>query len=202
MQKYSFIFVNMKADKSLSRWSKFCAWALRKWGWTVDGEVARDKVAVLLAVPHTSILDFLVCYLYYTSLGATPHALVKKELFFWPLGPALLKMGGIPLDRKNPVATIKGTIDKMKNSDEVFHLAIAPEGTRKAVSRWKTGYHTIARALDAPVYLGHIDWGTRHIGYTESYPLTDDIRKDTEGIQAYYASHSYQGRHPELFKTK
>lgn len=186
----------------MSKWAEFCGWALRKWGWTVDGEIAKDKTAILLAVPHTSILDFVVCYLYYTSKGATPHSLVKKEFFFWPLGNLLTRLGGIPLDRKNPVKGIKGTIDRMKNSDKVFHLAIAPEGTRKPVKRWKTGYHTMAKALDCPVYLGHIDWGTKHIGYTETYPLTDDAQKDTQGIQEYYEKLKPQGRHPEMFVTR
>lgn len=186
----------------MASWQKFCAWALKKWGWTIDGEIAKDKMAVILAAPHTSIMDFFVCYLFYTSKGATPHALVKKELFFWPVGPMLLKMGAIPLDRKNPVYTIKGTIDRMKNSDEVYHIAIAPEGTRKPVKRWKTGYHTIARALDCPVYPGHIDWGTKHIGYTEAFPLTDDARKDTERLQEYYRNLGAKGRHPELFVTE
>lgn len=186
----------------MTSWQKTCAWALRKWGWTIDGEVAKDKTAVLLAVPHTSIIDFVVCYLYYTSLGATPHSLVKKELFFWPLGSLLRRLGAIPLDRRNPVGTIKGTIDKMKTTDEVFHLAIAPEGTRKPVKKWKTGYHTIAKALDCPVYLGHIDWATKHIGYTESFPLTDDARKDTDAIQAYYEKLGAKGKHPELFVTR
>lgn len=185
----------------MSVWNKFCGWALRKWGWTIIGDIAKDKTAVLLAVPHTSIWDFLVCYLYYTSKGATPHSLVKKELFVWPLSLLIKKFGGIPLDRKNPVYTIKGTIDKMKNSNEVFHLAIAPEGTRKAVKRWKTGYHTIARALDCPVYLGIIDWEKKEIGYTETYPLTDDARKDTEGIQAWYEAKKPKGKNPQLFVT-
>lgn len=186
----------------MTRWQKFCAFLLRKLGWTVIGGVAKDKTAVLLAVPHTSILDFPICYLYYTSLGATPHALVKKELFFWPLGCLLKKMGAIPLDRKNPIATIKGTIDEMKNSGEVFHLAIAPEGTRKPVSKWKTGYHTFAKALDCPVYLGIIDWQAKRIGYTDQYPLTDNAQKDTEGIKEYYRNLNPGGRHPEKFITR
>ena len=186
----------------MTKWQKFCAYALRKWGWTVDGEIAPAKIAVIIAAPHTSMLDFLVCYLYYTAAGVTPHALVKKEIFFWPMGPILRKLGAIPLDRKNPVYAIKGTIDKMKNSAEVFHLALSPEGTRKPVSRWKTGYHTIARALDCPVYLGHIDWGRKVIGTGEALPLTDNARKNTEAMQAYYAGKDYKGRHPENFATE
>ncbi len=186
----------------MTRWGRFCGWMLQKLGWTVDGEVAKDKVAVILAAPHTSIWDFAICYLFYQSKGVKPRAFVKKEMFFWPFGPILRKLGGIPLDRRNPVYAIKGIIDRMKNSDEVFHLAIAPEGTRKPVKRWKTGYHLIARTLDCPVWLGYIDWRTKHIGYTYSYPLTDNAADDTRGIQAYYEKLNISGKHPENFVTK
>lgn len=185
----------------MSNWAKFCGFVLRLLGWKVDGGVAPEKVAVLLVVPHTSFWDFIICYIYYTSLGAKPHTLGKKEMFFWPFNRMLQKAGGIPLDRKDPVATVVKTINSMKSTDEKFHLAIAPEGTRKPVRKWKAGYHTIARALDCPVYLGHIDWKTKHIGYTEKFPLTDDPRKDTEAIQAYYEKAGYMGRNPELFLT-
>lgn len=186
----------------MTKWEKFCGFMLRKLGWTVDGEVAPEKVAVLLAVPHTSIWDFPVCYLYYKSLGQKPHAIVKKEMFFWPLGPILSKLGAIPIDRRNSVGTIKGVIDRMKNTDEKFHLSIAPEGTRGPVKHWKTGYHTIARALNCPVYLGYVDWGTKHIGYTRTFPLTDNPREDTEKIQQIYASMNVSGKHPEKFVTE
>lgn len=186
---------------NMTRWERFCGFLLRKAGWTVDGSIAPDKLCVILAAPHTSILDFVVCYLYYKSLGATPHAIVKKEFFKGPLKPLLAAMGAIPLDRSNPAAGIKGVIDRMKESEEVFHLAIAPEGTRKPVKKWKTGYHTIAKALDCPVYLGYFDWGKKHIGYVQSYPLTDNARKDTDEIQLIYSKMNIRGKHPEKFIT-
>ncbi len=186
----------------MNKWQRFCGWALRKWGWTVDGEVPSARIAVVLAVPHTSIWDFLVCYLFYTSYGVPTHSLVKKEMFKWPVVGKLLKaMGAIPLDRKNPVFAIKGTIDKMKTTDAIFHIAISPEGTRKPVKRWKTGYHTIAKALDCPVILGVIDWGTRTIGCRGYFPLTDDARKDTENLQKWYENLAPKGKHPEKFLT-
>lgn len=183
-------------------WSKICAFSLRAMGWTCDNDPVKDKLCVLLVAPHTSIFDFVIPYLYYTSKGATPHALVKKEFFFWPMGPFLKSLGGIPLDRKNPARAIKKVIDSMKNSDEIFHLAIAPEGTRDPVKKWKTGYHTIAKALDCPVYLGYIDWKTKHIGYKISYRLTDNAREDTDNIQRIYETMNVSGRHPEKFATR
>lgn len=185
----------------MKSWEKFCGWLLKKMGWTAVGTPSEAKICIILGVPHTSIMDFVVSYLYYKSLGQTTHCMVKSEMFFWPLGPVLRKLGGIPVDRKNPAACVKKVIDEMKDSEERFHLAIAPEGTRKPVARWKTGYHTIAKALDCPVYLGFFDWGTKRIGYTTSYPLTDDARKDTDEIQKIYESMHLTGRTPENYIT-
>lgn len=183
-------------------WGKICGAALKGLGWTADNDPSEHRIAVILAVPHTSIWDFLICYLYYESLGIKPHALVKKEMFFWPMGTLLRAMGGIPLDRKNPTVTIKSTIDRMRDSDEVFHIAMSPEGTRKPVKKWKTGYHTIAKALDCPVLIGYLDWKTKHIGYKEAFHISDDARKDTADIQEIYDSMNLFGKHPENYVTK
>ena len=123
-------------------------------GWTTVGGPVPEKKAIILGVPHTSIMDFVVSYLFYTQFDAgKAKVMIKKEFFFWPLGPMLRKMGAIPTDRSNATAMVKGLIDEMEK-DDTFILAIAPEGTRKPVKKWKTGYHTIAKAVDCPVYLG------------------------------------------------
>ena len=67
----------------MTGWEKFCEFVLCKvMGWTiVDGPAPEDK-CILLGVPHTSIWDFLVSYLYYRSRGEKAKCMVKKELFF------------------------------------------------------------------------------------------------------------------------
>ena len=185
----------------MSRWAKFCGWMLRKMGWTTIGGPVPEKKAIILGVPHTSIMDFVVSYLFYTQFDAgKAKVMIKKEFFFWPLGPMLRKMGAIPTDRSNATAMVKGLIDEMEK-DDTFILAIAPEGTRKPVKKWKTGYHTIAKAVDCPVYLGFFDWGTKRVGRGEKVELTDDARKDTDRIQAIYESMGIQGKHPKGYIT-
>lgn len=188
--------------RKLTLWEKCCGGLLKLFGWTVDSPAPEDKTAIILAVPHTSILDFPVCYLYYKSQGETPHALVKKEMFLPVLGSVLKWAGAVPLDRKNATATIKGMIDIMKKSDGKFHLAIAPEGTRKPVAKWKTGYHTMAKALDCNVYLGYIDWKHRHIGIASALTPSDNAREDTDLIQQRYSEMDIDGRHEGMFRTK
>ena len=125
-------------------WRKFCGWLLRILGWTVVDPVAPEDKCIILGVPHTSIWDFVISYLYYVSVGGKPYCMVKGELFWGPLGWLLRKMGGIPVDRKRGSNVALSVIKEMK-AQKTVHLALAPEGTRKPVKRWKTGFHTIAR---------------------------------------------------------
>ena len=84
---------------------------------------------------------------------------------------------------------------------KTLHLAIAPEGTRKAVKRWKTGFHTIAREVGCPVYLGYFDWGTKRVGRGEKFELTDDPKADMKRIQEIYEDMHMVGKHPEGYVT-
>ena len=184
----------------MSRWAKFCGWLLRKMGWTSVGGPCPEDKAIILGVPHTSVWDFIVSYLFYAQFGKKAKIMIKKEFFFWPVGPVLRKLGGVPTDRSNAAALVKGLIDEMEK-DKEFILAIAPEGSRKPVKKWKTGYHTIAKAVGCPVHLGFFDWGRKRVGVGEVFPLTDDARRDTDNIQAIYRTMELQGKRPKGYIT-
>ena len=80
--------------------------------------------------------------------------------------------------------------------NEKFALCIAPEGTRKPVKRWKTGFHTFARAAGVPVYLGYFDWGKREIGHGPRFECSDNAMADLRAIQAFYKEKGVQGKRP------
>ena len=180
-------------------WARFCGWALRKLGWESVGGPVPEKKAVILGVPHTSIWDFVISYLFYTQFGKVAHIMIKQEFFFWPLGALLRACGAVPIDRQSPGAMIRSLIHAMDSVDE-FHFAIAPEGTRKPVANWKTGFHMIARETGASVYLGYFDWKTKRISIGERFSLTDDVKADMRRIYAYYRSLSPEGLHRDCFK--
>ena len=169
-------------------------------GWTVVEPPAPEKKCIILGVPHTSMWDFVVSYLYYTSVGGTANVMIAKEFFWWPLGALLKALGAVPVDRKNPTALMVSIIHEM-NKAEYMHLAIAPEGTRKAIKRWKTGFHTIARECNIPVYMGYFDWKTKRVGRGIKVELTDDARADMKRIQDLYEQMHMQGKHPEKYVT-
>ena len=183
-------------------WRKFCGWLLKAMGWTVDdATVVPEDKCIILGVPHTSAWDFVISYLFYTSIGGNAKVMVKKEFFFWPIGGLLRKIGGLPVDRKNATRLVLSTIHEMKES-KVCHLALAPEGTRKPIKRWKTGFHTIAREVGCSVYMGYFDWGTKHVGWGKKVELTDDARADMQRIQALYEEMHLVGKHKENYVTK
>ena len=165
-----------------------------------DKPVAEDK-AIILAAPHTAVADFIIGYLFYRSVGGKLRIMIKKEFFFFPLGALLRSMGGFPIDRSKPSGVIMGVVREMQQGG-TFHLCICPEGTRKPVRKWKTGYHSIAMHTGAPVYLGHYDFKTKTAGTGPRVVLTGDPRRDTDTIQAMYASMNLPPKHPEGYVTE
>lgn len=159
-----------------------------------------EKKALFLFAPHTSFYDFVVGYLYFRSLGGKLHVMIKKEAFKGLFGKLLRKLGGFPIDRSHSQGTMVQLIHAVEESDS-FYLCICPEGTRKAVRRWKSGYHTIATQTGMPVFLAHADFKKREVGYGRIFPLGNDPREDTLRIQAEYAKMHLTACHPEGYVT-
>lgn len=157
-----------------------------------------SKKAIIIGVPHTSAWDFVISWLYYTSVGGTAHIIVKKEFFFWPVGYFMKKMGSLPVDRSRGASLVKQVIDEMNRRD-TMHLAITPEGTRTLTKKWKAGFHAIAKATGATVYLGFFDWGRKQVGWYETLELTDDAQADIKRMKEYYKKLGIVGKHPERF---
>lgn len=171
-------------------------------GWKCSEPLPECRKCVILAAPHTTIWDFVIGVLYARVYGGWLHVMIKKEAFFFPLGPILRALGGFPIDRKNSKGTLQRLMKEMDSKDE-YRLVICPEGTRKAVRKWKTGYHTIASHCGVPVYLAHLDYASKTIGVLpDPVPLTENAREDTDRIQAIYKSLNLTGMHPEGYTTE
>ena len=104
----------------------------------------------------------------------------------------------MPTDLSSPATTVKSLIEVMEGVDE-FHLALAPEGSRALVKRWKNGYHLIAKETGATVYLGYYDWGRKRISVGEPFELTDDQKADMLRIYDHYRPMGIQGYHKDQF---
>lgn len=175
--------------------SKFILWLF---GWKTIGGVIPEPKCIVLGVPHTSLWDFVISFLYYRSVGGKAHTLVKKKFFFWPMCYILDYMGGIPVDNSKGASLVKLIIDEFSKR-EIMHLAIAPEGTRKPTGKWKGGFYTIAKTANVPVYYGFFDWGRKVVGHLEKVELTDDMHADVKKVRQWYKDRGVIGKHPEKF---
>lgn len=174
---------------------KFLLWITR---WNIISGVAPVPKCVVLGIPHTSLWDFVVSWVFYKSVGGKPNIVVNKKFFFWPACYLMNYMGAIPVDTSKGSSLVKQILTEFKNR-EVLHLAIAPEGTRQPTTKWKGGFHVIARAANVPVYLAVFDWGRREVGIIEEFELTDDVQADIYRIKQWYKKRGVKGKHPEKF---
>jgi 1-acyl-sn-glycerol-3-phosphate acyltransferase len=178
-----------------------CKILLKLFGWKAEGGVAPETKCIIIGIPHTSAWDFVISYLFYTSIGGKASVLIKKEFFFWPLGFFIKKMGGVPIDRSRGANVVRQTI-QLFNEREHMHLALTPEGTRELTTRWKAGFHTIATMANVPVYLGSFDWGTKIITIGNKFELSGDASADIKKMKDFYREKGVIGKHPEKFTTE
>ena len=178
-----------------------CKSLLKLLGWKTEGGVAPEKKCIIIGIPHTSAWDFIISWLFYTSIGGKATVLVKKEFFFWPMGYIVRKMGGVPIDRSKGANVIRQII-QLFNEREHMHLALTPEGTRKRTKNWKAGFYTIATNANVPVYLGSFDWGKKIVTIGHKFELTNDPKEDIKRMKDFYREKGVQGKFPEQFTTE
>ena len=173
---------------------KFAAFLLTKvLGWDYVDFLPPEKKVIILGVPHTSIWDLIVSYLFGRAIGGDIKVIVKGKFFVGPLGWILRKIGAYPLDEGKGTSMALGIINTFKKHEQ-FHLSLAPEGTRKAIKRWKTGFHMIAKAADVTIYAGFFDWGRKLISCGEKFELTDDANADLIRLQKHYIRMGVKGK--------
>jgi 1-acyl-sn-glycerol-3-phosphate acyltransferase len=163
-------------------------------GWEVVGEVPSLDKAVYIAAPHTSNWDGFWLLVGKTMLGLEARFLAKHTLFWWPLGPVLSWLGAIPIDRSQGAGVVRQLIDLLRTSDRL-NLALAPEGTRKWMPHWKSGFYRIAIGANVPIVLAFIDYKNKQMGIGETFSPSGDQERDLQHLRNFYAA--FTSRHPE-----
>lgn len=159
----------------------------RLMGWRITGHM--DPVVrkcVMIVVPHTSWHDFYIGLFARGIIGLEMHYVAKKELFRFPFGFYFRWMGGAPLDRSGNRNSVDAIAAIFRERD-VFRLAIAPEGTRKKVSEWKTGFYYIAQAAGVPILPIAFDYRKKEVRLYSYVTPTGDIKADMTHLQSLYA---------------
>ncbi|WP_426430291.1 1-acyl-sn-glycerol-3-phosphate acyltransferase [Winogradskyella sp. HB-48] len=158
-------------------------------GWKIVGNTnfSKDKIkkAVIIAVPHTSWHDFYIGILLRKITGVKTNFVGKKELFRWPFGYYFRAVGGKPLDRTSGQNKVEA-IAKLFEEEEEFRLALAPEGTRKKVDSWKTGFYYIAKAANVPIIMFTLDFKNKQNKVSEPFYPTDDVEADFKYMISFF----------------
>ncbi|HEX4331387.1 MAG TPA: lysophospholipid acyltransferase family protein [Usitatibacter sp.] len=159
---------------------------LRAMRFRVEGELPDLPRFVIAVAPHTSNWDFVVGMATMFALDLKLSFLAKHTLFRGPFAPLFRWMGGIAVDRANPEGTVESAVDAFA-AVEARVLAVAPEGTRRRVGHFKSGFLRIARAAQVPVVLAALDFGRRRVVLGPVVDTSDDVAADLARIEAHFA---------------
>ncbi|MEG3792579.1 lysophospholipid acyltransferase family protein [Lysobacter sp. CCNWLW3] len=166
---------------------------LRLGGWRMVGAFPDIPKLVLIGAPHSSNWDGVWGFAAKAALGLDIKVLGKDSLFKVPvLGSLLRYLGVIPVNRSAAHGVVEQAAAMIRNAEQ-FWFGLAPEGTRKPVERWKSGFWKIAKAADVPVLPAYFHYPDKVIGIGEPFWLGDDMNADLARIRAWYRP--WQGKH-------
>lgn len=181
---------------AMARW--FGRTILRLGGWRMEGQFPDMPRMVVIGAPHSSNWDGIWAFSAKMALGLDLRVLGKRELFWWPMGYFLRKLGVIAVDRRSAGGVVEQVADRIRNApDGKFWFGIAPEGTRSHVERWRPGFWKIAKSAGVPVLPMYFHYGKKIIGIASPVDLSDDMHADIQRIHDWYRTVS-NGRNREV----
>jgi 1-acyl-sn-glycerol-3-phosphate acyltransferase len=159
---------------------------LRLMRWRVEGEVPDLPKFVVAVAPHTSNWDFLVGMATMFALDLRLTFIGKHTLFRWPVAGFFRWMGGIPVDRSAPQGLVGEAVRSFDGVPQRI-LAIAPQGTRSRVERFKSGFLHIARGANVPVVLASLDYEARCVRFGPAFMPGADVEEELRKVEAFFA---------------
>lgn len=176
----------------MSRWLGRSAFAVG--GWQFSGDLPDIRKFVVIVAPHTSNWDFFVGVMALWALDLRLSFLGKHTIFVWPVSAWLRSIGGIPVDRSSAHGFVGEVINAFAGKEQMW-FAIAPEGTRKKVEHFRSGFLHIAAGAGVPVVLVYLDFAKRVIGFGPLMNPSLDVAADLAQVEAFYQT--VHGCNPE-----
>lgn len=168
--------------------------ALRVFGWRVEGNDQMTPPFVFIGAPHTSNWDFLLMVAAMLTLKLDIRWIGKHTLFRFPFGGLMRWLGGMPVNRSKAHNRVAEIIDAFAQ-DPGLIICISPEGTRKKVDRWRTGFYRIAHGAGVPIQMTVVDTEHKALRSLGIFHPTGDIDRELPLIQRHYQG--FYGLRPE-----
>ena len=171
------------------RGNRFSKWLgrmlMRLCRWHSEGEICQSPKFVFVMAPHTSWWDFTTNFGVLLALGLNASWFIASKYTKGAVGKLLAHVGAIPVERGERNDMVTQMASQFHGRDK-FVLAIFPEGTRKPVPKWKTGFWHIAKQAQIPVQLVAVDYGKRATVFGPIMELSDDMDKDIQRMREYF----------------
>ena len=160
---------------------------LKLLNWKIEGGIPESvEKFVIVVAPHTSNWDFILGVVTRGARGFHSNYLGKSSLFKPPFGFIFKALGGIPVDRSRNTNIVDQVVKEVHKRKK-FGLAVAPEGTRTKVDKWKTGFYFIAYKAGIPIIPVQFDWEFRIVRFLEPFYPTGDLERELPLIQAKFS---------------
>jgi 1-acyl-sn-glycerol-3-phosphate acyltransferase len=170
--------------------------AMRVTGWRITGEFPNLPKFVVIVAPHTSNWDFFVGVMALFAIGFRVTFLGKHTVFRWPTGVVMRWLGGIPVDRASSHNVVQQTIDYFRSRPQML-LALSPEGTRKKLPAWRSGFWYVAKGANVPIVPVAFDYPAKRITIFSPTHPGDDIIADVAQLRGHFAAR--MARHPAQY---
>lgn len=175
-------------------WQHFSRFILRSIGWKLAEEMPPEPKYILVGAHHTSNWDWVIGFFMMASLGLKPRWVGKDSLFRGIAGSIMRGLGGISVVRGAKDNFVNQLISVYNNSKEIV-VAIAPEGTRKYVDHWKTGFYHIANGAQVAIAMAFVDYSNKICGIGGYFTPSDNLKADMQILREFYAG--VAGKFPE-----
>lgn len=157
----------------------------RLMGWRIEGQLPPLDKFVVIGAHHTSNWDFVLFIAAKFILRLNARWFGKHSIFRWPFGALMRYWGGIPIRRHLKLNTVEQAIEAFAEHRQ-FILVLSPEGTRRKVERWKSGFYHIACGAGVPIVPAALDFQHRRIVIGAPFQPSGNEEADLRQLLAFY----------------
>ncbi|MDH5327916.1 MAG: 1-acyl-sn-glycerol-3-phosphate acyltransferase [Gammaproteobacteria bacterium] len=183
------MYIPEPGDNLPRRGNAFSKWLgrsiLRLCRWRIEGSFCQSPKFVIVMAPHTSWWDFTNNFGVLLATGLHASWFIANKYTKGIIGTLLGYVGAIPVERSERTDMVTQMANQFHNHDR-FLLAIFPEGTRKPVPHWKTGFWHIAKKAQVPVQLVAVDYRKRATVFGPVMELSDNVDADIQHMREYF----------------
>ena len=180
--------------------SRFWPWLmrclLRLSGWRLLGQLPDLPKLIIIGAPHSSYWDGVWGLMMKIGLGININIMIKREVLDGPLGIILRPIGLIPINRSAALNVVGQMVNRFQEHDRMW-LGITPEGTRKHVKQWKSGFLRIAHEANVPIQTLFIDYPSKTFTLGPLVHASEDHDADMATIRAMFRPYRGKRRNSE-----